>query len=97
MELLLDKQTSDGAGTIVRAGDGGFLSIHATGVFGGASVKLQGRMSDFDFVDLQDMNGGVLSITAPMVCAVMYIKAGMEVRAVVSSAGSSTELTLGCM
>jgi len=86
---LLDNQTIDGNGPAYSVQDGGYRIIKATGVFGGASVTIEVDFSD-------NLWSPILAyqFTAPDTKEIQPLKTGQRLRAVLSSASGTTEVTI---
>ena len=96
--LLLKNQTADTDGTQTnKECSGGSLLIQTTGTFDGAVVTIQGRMHGFDFQDLRDEAGDVVSMTEPTTIVLGFCKSGFDVRAGLTIAGAGTDVSIGIL
>jgi hypothetical protein len=95
---LLDTQTTntDGNQTTFQC-KGGMYLIQTDGEFGGATVTIQGRMENFEWQDLLDEAGDVVEITGPTTKAVTFCMAGFELRASLTGASGTTDVSVGML
>lgn len=86
---FFQNQTTNGDSPIYNVQDGGYRIIKATGTFGGASVSI--------FVDFGDGNfAPILSyaFTMPDTKEIQPLKPGIRLKAVMTSASGTTDVTL---
>ena len=88
MKTLLTNQTTNGSGSPVDAKDGGYRIVRFYGTFDGCSVTVEADFGDGNFVAAQD--------TPKTEAGLIYLQLaqGMRVRATVSNAGASTDISV---
>ena len=96
--FLLENQVinTDGSQTTKACSGGNFL-LQSDGVFGGATVTIQGRMHEFAWQDLLDEAGDVVSIIEPTTKVIAFCKAGFEIRASLTGATGTTDVSVGIL
>jgi len=87
-DILLQNQTTDGNGNAASVASGGYRIIRFRGTFDGATVTIECDFGDDQWVAADD--------TGRTTAGVLYLSLtqGMRIRAAVSGAGASTDLTV---
>ena len=87
-QALITNRTTDGSGSAVGVESGGYRIIRFRGTFDGATVVIDCDFGDDNWVPADD--------TGRTTEGVLYLSLaqGMRIRATVSSAGASTDLTV---
>jgi hypothetical protein len=95
---LFENRTTNGNSSVTIALLTGGAEISVSGTFDGAKVKLQDNKTGADWADIIDIaTGSALEVTAATNSVQLLPSAGpygKTVRAVISSAGASTSLTV---
>jgi hypothetical protein len=86
--ILLENRTTDGSGNSVSVASGGYRIIRFRGTFDGATVVVDADLGDSNFVPADD--------TGRTTEGLLYLALtqGMSIRATVSNAGASTDITV---
>lgn len=82
-------QTTDTTSEAYQVQDGGYRIIKATGTFGGATITIEIDFADNDFAPIQ-----AYQFTEADVKEIQPLKPGIMIRAVVTDATETTDVTL---
>ena len=90
MTILFENRTSNGSGSIEHTSGGGKHVFTTTGTYDGATVTIQLRSGSDPSLEWFNLTNGVLTEASSK--AIDFVPAGYMVRAVIASAGGSTNL-----
>jgi hypothetical protein len=74
-------------------GKGGSILVQVEGVFNGCTVGLEGKMGDMNWQTLRDTSGAIVALTSPSTVVIGHVKSGFDIRAALSSAGGTTDVS----
>jgi len=91
--ILFQNQTTNDDSAVEEIIDGSYRNAKATGVFDGAIITFQADHRDDDYAPMIE-DSVAQTITIPGVLNLQPFKSGMRLKAVLSNAGASTDITL---
>lgn len=89
---FFENETTNATSEIYNITDGGIRALKATGTFDSATVTIEMDFVDSGWAPIQSFQ-----FTEPDIKKVTSLKTGLRMRAVITSAGASTDITLKIM
>lgn len=90
--VFFENETTNATSEVYFVKDGGYRELKATGTFDGATITVEVDFDDNDFAPVLDYQ-----FTEPVAKYIQPLRPGMRLRAVVTDAGPTTNVTFKLM